>query len=332
MYEMLPWASGNRLPIVLNLATRSLGAPWSVWTDHQDFVTIRDVGWIQLFCENNQEIYDSNLQAFRIAEDSRVLLPIVCAYDGYILSHTAMPVKLESQEKIDTFIPPLKHHINLSDISTVKGIDPVTTPHIVKRDEGVAPGYFEYRYALQKAIENSISIIREVHDDFSKKFGRSYGNGIYKAIQADDAETIIFGMGSVASQSRVALEKLRSEGLKVGLMSLKLFRPFPAEELREFFKDKENIIIFDRDIGYGYEGVLSYELKAALYGLKNRPNIKGFIVGLGGRDVKTEHIINGVYKALDDFKEKIFTNKTEFLGLRLDELEDYDEETYFKGG
>ena len=332
MYEMLPWASGNRLPIVLNLATRSLGAPWSVWTDHQDFVTIRDVGWIQLFCENNQEIYDTNLQAFRIAEDSRVLLPIVCAYDGYILSHTAMPVKLESQEKIDTFIPPLKHHINLSDISTVKGIDPVTTPHIVKRDEGVAPGYFEYRYALQKAIENSISILREVHDDFSKKFGRSYGNGIYKAIQADDAETIIFGMGSVASQSRVALEKLRSEGLKVGLMSLKLFRPFPAEELREFFKDKENIIIFDRDIGYGYEGVLSYELKAALYGLKNRPNIKGFIVGLGGRDVKTEHIINGVYKALDDFKEKIFTNKTEFLGLRLDELEDYDEETYFKGG
>jgi pyruvate/2-oxoacid:ferredoxin oxidoreductase alpha subunit len=332
MYEMLPWASGNRLPIVLNLATRSLGAPWSVWTDHQDFVTIRDVGWIQLFCENNQEIYDTNLQAFKIAEDSRVFLPVVCAFDGYILSHTAMPVKLENQEKIDAFIPPLKHHINLSDISTVKGIDPVTTPHIIKRDEGVAPGYFEYRYALQKAIENSISIIREVHDDFSKKFGRSYGNGIYKAIKADDAETIIFGMGSVASQSRVALEKLRSEGLKVGLMSLKLFRPFPAEELREFFKDKENIIIFDRDIGYGYEGVLSYELKAALYGLKNRPNIKGFIVGLGGRDVKTEHIISGVYKALDDFEKKIFTNKTEFLGLRLDELEDYDEETYFKGG
>ncbi|MBA7546698.1 NADH-dependent phenylglyoxylate dehydrogenase subunit alpha [subsurface metagenome] len=93
MYEMLPWASGNRLPIVLNLATRSLGAPWSVWTDHQDFITIRDVGWIQLFCENNQEIYDTNLQAFKIAEDSRVLLPVACAYDGYVLSHTAMPVK-----------------------------------------------------------------------------------------------------------------------------------------------------------------------------------------------------------------------------------------------
>jgi len=114
------------------------------------------------------------------------------------------------------------------------------------------------------------------------------------------------------------------------LISLKLFRPFPAEELRELLKDKKNIIVFDRDIGYGYEGVLSYELKAALYGLKERPNIKGFIVGLGGRDVKTEHIISGVHKALQDFKEGIFTNKTEFLGLRLDELKEYDESTYFK--
>ncbi|MFX1530041.1 MAG: pyruvate ferredoxin oxidoreductase [Promethearchaeota archaeon] len=332
MYEMLPWASGNRLPIVLNLATRSLGAPWSVWTDHQDFVTIRDVGWIQLFCENNQEIYDTNIQAFKIAEDPRVLLPVACAYDGYVLSHTAMPVKLERQDMIDEFIPPLKHHINLSDISIVKGIDPVTTPQIVKRDEGIVPGYYEYRYSLQKALENSIDIIKEVHDDFVKKFGRSYGNGIFKTIRTDDTDTIIFGMGSVASQSRVAIEQLRAEGLKVGLMSLKLFRPYPAEELREFFKDKKNIIVFDRDIGYGYEGVLSYELKAALYGLKSRPNIKGFIVGLGGRDIKTEHIIRGVYKALDEFKEGVFSNKTDFLGLSLEELKDYDEETYFKGG
>ena len=262
----------------------------------------------------------------------RLFLPVVCGYDGYITSHTAQPVKLENQEKIDNFIPPLNHHINLSDISQVKGIDPVTTPHIVKRAEGTAPGYYEYRYALQRSLENSINIIKEVHDEFAKKFGRSYGNGILKTIETDDADIIIFAMGSVASQSRVAIKKLRSEGLKIGLIILKLFRPFPAEELRQFFKDKENIIVFDRDIGYGYEGVLSYELKAALYGLKNRPNIKGFIVGLGGRDVKTEHIITGVHTALNEFKQGIFTNKTEFLGLRLDELSDYDESTYFKSG
>jgi len=332
MYEMLPWAAGNRLPIVLNLATRSLGAPWSVWTDHQDFVTIRDVGWIQLFCENNQEIYDTNLQAFKIAEDSRSFLPVICAYDGYILSHTAMPVKIEPQDQIDNFLPLLNHHINLGDITTVKGIDPVTTPNVVKREEGTAPGYYEYRYALQKSLEHSISIIQEVHNEFAEKFGRSYGNGLYKTISTDDAETIIFAMGSVASQSRVAIKKLRNDGLKVGLASLKLFRPFPSEDLRKLFKDTRNIVVFDRDIGYGYEGVLSYELKAALYGLKERPNIKGFIIGLGGRDVKTDHIISGVKKAMEEFKEGIFTNKTEFLGLNLDELKDYDESNYFKGG
>ncbi|MFX1455616.1 MAG: pyruvate ferredoxin oxidoreductase [Promethearchaeota archaeon] len=332
MYEMLPWASGNRLPIVLNLATRSLGAPWSVWTDHQDFITIRDVGWIQLFCENNQEIYDTNLQAFKIAEDSRVFLPVVCAYDGYVLSHTAMPVKLENQEDIDNFLPPLNHHINLSDTSQVKGIDPVTTPQVVKRSEGIAPGYYEYRYALQKSLENSIGVIKEVHKEFAKIFGRSYGNGIYKTVQAEEAKTIIMAIGSVASQARVALKQLKAEGISIGLLSLKLFRPFPHEELRDFFKDKENIIVFDRDIGYGYEGVLSYELKAALYGLKNRPNIKGFIIGLGGRDVKTEYIISGVKKALKEFKQNVFTNKTDFLGLNLEELGDYDESTYFKSG
>jgi pyruvate/2-oxoacid:ferredoxin oxidoreductase alpha subunit len=332
MYELLPWAAGNRLPIIINLATRSLGAPWSVWTDHSDFITIRDVGWIQFMCENNQEIYDTNLQAFKIAEDPRVFLPAIVAYDGYILSHTMMPVKLLDQDKIDDFLPPLKHHINLSDISQVKGIDPVTTPHIVKRAEGVAPGYYEYRYALQKSLENSIDIIKEVHEEFASKFGRSYGNGIYKKIQTEDADTIIYAMGSVASQARVAIKKLRAAGLKIGILSLKLFRPYPYEDLKDFFKDKENIIVFDRDIGYGYEGVLSYELKSALYGLKKRPNIKGFIVGLGGRDVKTEHIITGVHKALDEFKEGISTNKTDFLGLKLDELEDYDESTYFKSG
>ena len=333
MYEMLPWAAGNRLPIIINLATRATGAPWSVWTDHQDFITMRDVGWIQMFCMDNQEIYDTNIQAFRIAEDPRVFLPTVVAYDGYILSHTMMPVILEKQEDIDDFLPPLKHHINLSDMSQVKGIDPVTTPHLIDRgEEGIAPGYFEYRYAMQKALENSIDIIVEVHDKFAAKFGRSYGNGIYKTHLTEDADTIIFAMGSVASQARNVIKKLRKDGLKIGLVSLKLFRPFPVSYLREFFKNKKQVVVFDRDIGYGYEGVLSYELKAALYGLKNSPFIKGFIVGLGGRDITDQHIIKGVYKAIEESEIGIITHKTDFIGLRLEELGDYDESEYFKGG
>ena len=324
MYEMLPWASGTRLPIVINLATRSCGAPWSVWDDHSDFITVRDVGWIQFMCEDNQEIYDTNFQAFKISEDPRVYVPTIVAYDGYILSHTMMPVILEPQEKIDAFLPPLNHHINLSDISQVKGVGPVTLPNIVKRDEGTAPGYFEFRYSLQKALENSIEVILEVHDDFAKKFGRSYGNGLFKTFNTEDADTIIFGMGSVSAQARTVIDTLRDEGLKIGLVSLRLFRPFPVKYLRDFFKDKKNIIVFDREIGYGYEGVLSYELKAALYGLKNCPYIKGFIVGLGGRDVKSEHIIDGVHRALEQSKKGDISYETEFLGLKLDELDFLD--------
>ena len=332
MYEMLPWASGNRLPIVINLATRATGAPWSVWTDHQDFMTVRDVGWIQLFCEDNQEIYDTNIQAFKIAEDSRLSLPVIVSYDGYILSHTMMPVKLEDQQDIDDFLPPLKHHINLSDITKVKGIDPVTTPYVRNRgNEGVVPGYFEYRYALQKALENSVEVIKETHDDYASKFGRNYGNGIFKTYNTDDADIIIYGMGSVAAQARVAISKLRAMGLKVGLVSLKMFRPYPAKYLREFFKDKDTIVVFDRDIGYGYEGVLSYELKSALFGLKNSPFLKGYIVGLGGRDVTTNHLVEGVQKTLEAEKKGEISYTTEFLGLNLTELENYDESNFYNG-
>ena len=326
MYEMLPWASGNRLPIIINLATRATGAPWSVWTDHQDFMTVRDVGWIQLFCEDNQEIYDTNLQAFKVAEDPRVFLPVMVGYDGYILSHTMMPVQVEKQEDVDEFLPPLNHHINLCDISHVKGVDPVTTPHIVKREEGTAPGYYEYRYSLQKALENAIPIIQEVNEEFDRKFGRSYGNGIYKTYHTEDAESIIFAMGSVASQARIIVNKLRKEGLKIGLISLKLFRPFPRKILHEDLRNFDNIIVFDRDIGYGYEGVLAYELKAALYGLKNPPFIKGFVLGLGGRDINNDQIKEGVLKALQEAKDGAISFETDFLGLKLEELD------FIKGG
>jgi pyruvate/2-oxoacid:ferredoxin oxidoreductase alpha subunit len=324
MYEMLPWAAGTRLPIVINLATRSCGAPWSIWDDHSDFIAARDVGWIQFMCEDNQEIYDTNFQAFKIAEDPRVYVPAIVAYDGYLLSHTMMPVQLEPQEDIDAFLPPLKHHINLSDLTQIKGVGPVTTPNVIKREEGTAPGYYEFRYALQKALENSIEIIKNVHDEFAQKFGRSYGNGLFKTYKTEDADTIIFAMGSVSAQARTVIAKLRAEGLKIGLVTLRLFRPFPVKYLREFLKDKKNIVVFDRAIGYGYEGVLCYELKAALYGVPDTPFIKGFIVGLGGRDVKGDHIIEGVHRAIELSKKGAISYETEFFGLQLDELDFLD--------
>jgi len=206
-------------------------------------------------------------------------------------------------------------------MNIVKGVCPVTTPNIVKREEGTAPGYYEFRYSLQRSIENSINKVKEVHDLFAEKFGRSYGNGIYKTYRAEDAEMYIFAVGSVASESRLVIDKLREKGVKIGLISLKLFRPFPTKYLRELFKDAKLIVVFDRDIGYGYEGILCYELKSALYQSKNRPFIKGYIVGLGGRDVIAEDLIEGVYRAINLEKKNEYSEQTEFIGLKLDELD-----------
>ena len=182
MYEMLSWAAGSRLPLVMCIATRAIGAPWSVWTDHQDAFSVRDVGFLNMFCENNQEIYDTILMAYRIAEDKRVFLPVFVSYDGYILSHTMMPVQTEDPEKVSKFLPPLEHHINLAKLTDPnipwKGVNPVTTPNIISRLEGKAPGYYEYRYSMQKASEYAIEVIEEVAEEFKKQFGRSYGNGI----------------------------------------------------------------------------------------------------------------------------------------------------------
>jgi pyruvate/2-oxoacid:ferredoxin oxidoreductase alpha subunit len=321
MFELLCWAAGNRLPIVMCVSMRALGAPWSVWTDHQDAFSCRDTGFLQLFCEDNQEIYDTVLMGYRIAEDPRVYLPTFVNYDGYILSHTHMPVILEEEAKIQEYIPKLKPHINLSDIANPKGVSPVTTPGLIPRmGEPTAPGYIEYRFAMQKAAEYSIDVILEAAEEFNKKFGRSYGNGIYKSYLTGDAEILIFAVGSVASESRCVVDILRKEGMKIGLISLKVFRPFPVKYLRDAFNKTTQIVVFDRDVGYGYEGILCYELKAALYGAKNRPIINGYIVGLGGRDVLQVDLIRGVKDAIqakDQYSDELHTK---WLGTQLEPL------------
>ncbi len=327
MYEMLSWAAGSRLPLVMCIATRALGAPWSVWTDHQDAFSVRDTGFMNMFCEDNQEIYDTILMAYRIAEDPRVFLPAFVSYDGYILSHTSMPVELEDAEKVKEFLPDLQHHIGLAkmteETSEWKGVNPVTTPDIIPRPgEKPAPGYFEYRYSMQKANEYAFEVIEEVAAEFEEKFGRKYGNGIYKTHRIDDAETVLFGVGSIASECRDAVEDLREQGIKAGLVSLKVYRPFPVKYLREVFKNAEMIVVFDRDIGYGYEGILSNELKSALYAADNHPIVKGYILGLGGRDVTKDQIRDGVIKAINtENKEEMQRDThTDYLGLKLEEL------------
>lgn len=318
MNELLAWAAGNRLPIVMCIATRALGAPWSVWTDHQDAISARDTGWIQLFTEDNQEIYDTVIQAYRLAEDPAVYLPTFVNYDGYILSHTVMPVQLEPQERVDAFLPAFQGHVRLADVDNPIGMSPVTTPNPITRGDEVAPGYFEFRASMQRALEGALDKIKAVHAEFAETFGRSYGNGIYKTYRADDAEILILGMGSIACEARVTCDLLREEGLPVGVVSLKVFRPFPKDDLREAVRRAKTVVVFDRDVGYGYEGVLAYELKAALYGSPVSPAVYGYVAGLGGRDVKATHLADAVKKTLTRAETGEPQTRTEFIGLMLE--------------
>ncbi|MBD3351186.1 MAG: pyruvate ferredoxin oxidoreductase [Candidatus Lokiarchaeota archaeon] len=321
MAELLPWAAGNRLPVVMCDVTRALGAPWSVWSEHGDIFTVRDCGWITMFSEDNQEIYDTTLLAYRIAEDPSVYLPAFNAFDGYILSHTIMPVKLEDQETVDQFLPPLRHHINLADFNNVKGVSPVTIPNTIDRGKlGVAPGYYEFRFSMQRALEKSISTIKKANKEFSEVFGRSYGNGLYKKYKMDDAEVAILAAMSVAAESRLAVDELREKGIKAGLVSLKTFRPFPGKELQKVFKDIANVVVFERAVGYGFIGAIEAELRASLYKSTAQPDIKGYVLGLGGRDIKRAQIVYGVEKALKSKPMKDRDIKVEFLGMELDNL------------
>jgi pyruvate/2-oxoacid:ferredoxin oxidoreductase alpha subunit len=322
MYELLCWAAGSRLPLVMCIATRALGAPWSVWTDHQDAFSVRDVGFMNQFVESNQEIYDTVLMSYRISEDPRVYLPSFVSYDGYILSHTMMSVQIEDEDKVKEFLPPLKHHLHLTDFDNVRSVNPVTPPGLTIRPEGNTPGYYEFRYSMQKAHEYSIEVVEEVAQAFAEKFGRSYGNGIYKSYKADDAEVLIFAVASVASESRGVVDTLREQGIKLGLISLKLYRPFPIEHLRKAFSKTKLVVVFDRDVGYGVEGILCAELKTALYHADHHPIIRGFVVGLGGRDITADHLISGVKTAIEEQDNRDVQKDVhvDFIGTELEKL------------
>ncbi|MHA1698172.1 MAG: transketolase C-terminal domain-containing protein [Promethearchaeota archaeon] len=312
MNEQLAWAAGTRLPIVMCVVTRALAAPWSVWSDHQDAISQRDTGWIQIFCEDNQEIFDTVIEAFKITEDERVYVPVMVCYDGYILSHTTMPVSIPPQEKINEFLPAFKSHLMLADhIDDPIGVNPVTLPD---PREGF-PGYMEFRYRLQKAIEGSIDVIEETEREFGDKFSRYHG-GPVKTMNMEDADIAIVGMGAVASQAKSAIPDLEAEGIKAGVVTVRLFRPFPRKKLREALKGVDKVVVFDRDVAYGLEGALSAELKSVFYMASEQPYIHGFIVGLGGRDFTNKHIMKGVKITIEKAKNKELQDKTEWLGVK----------------
>jgi len=306
MHEMLHWTAGARLPVVLVCVNRAIGAPWNVLNDQQDSISQRDTGWIQIYARNNQEILDSMIQAYKIAET--VYVPVMVCYDGYVLSHTEMPVAIPSQEDIDRFLPPYKPHTIL-DPANPKNYNLVTLADPRANTEGMlCHGYMELRYLLQEALQNSKETITKVGQEFGELFGRSYANMFWED-KLDDADIVIVAMGSLAMEAIVAADILRKEGHQVGILGLRVFRPFPAADLAKALKKSRLIVVFDKNISYGSEGATCSEIKSALYGNHMNAVIRNFIVGLGGRDVKARELAEAVNKSLLSLKEGVLNSE-----------------------
>ncbi|MEA1872002.1 MAG: transketolase C-terminal domain-containing protein [Chloroflexota bacterium] len=306
MHEMLHWAAGARLPVVLACVNRAIGAPWNVLNDQQDSISQRDTGWIQIYARNNQEILDSIIQAYKIAES--VYVPVMVCYDGYILSHTEMPVDVPAQEDVDGFLLPYKPHTIL-DPANPKNYNLVTLANPRVNAEGVlCHGYMELRYLLQEALQNSRETITRVGREFGELFGRSYASMFWED-RLDDADIVIVAMGSLAMEAIVAADMLREAGHKVGVLGLRVFRPFPKSDVVRALEKSRLVVIFDKNISYGIEGATCSEIKSALYGSSARAVIRNFIVGLGGRDIKARELVAAVNKSLLSLKEGVLNEE-----------------------
>ena len=295
MHEMLHWVAGTRLPVVLACVNRAIGAPWNVLNDQQDSISQRDTGWIQVYARNNQEILDSVIQAYKIAE--KTYLPVMVCYDGYILSHTEMPVEVPSQDAVDKYLPPYRPHTVL-DPANPRNYNLVTLANPRVNAEGVlCHGYMEIRYLLQEALHQSRETIIAAGQEFGELFGRSYAQLLWEH-RMQDAEIAMVATGSLALEAMVAADALREQGTKAGVLGLRVFRPFPGRDIVEALRRCRRIVVFDKNVSYGNEGATCNEIKAALYGSGSSAAVSNFIVGLGGRDVKARDLADAVKRVL----------------------------------
>jgi pyruvate/2-oxoacid:ferredoxin oxidoreductase alpha subunit len=298
MHEMLHWASGARLPIVMVNVNRALGAPWNIWGDQSDSASQRDTGWIQLYCENNQEVLDTIIQAYLIAETVR--LPVMVVLDAFVLSHTAEPVEIPSIEQVDAILSPFCPDYPI-DTQEPKAYSVITTPDY----------FLEFRYKIQKAMEQVPEVVKKVEDEFKTRFGRSYGS--IERCGQEGSEVLLMTSGTVTSTSRIVIKKLIEKGLSVAGVKIKRFRPFPAAEIGEMIQGAKKIAVIDRNLSAGVGGIFAQELRASLYSQKERPPVFGFVSGLGGRDITPELIEEAIQYTMehDQPEEEIL-----WLGLK----------------
>ncbi len=304
MHEALHWASGSRLPIVMTVSNRAMGAPWSIWPDFSDSLSQRDTGWLQFYCADNQEVFDTIIQAYKLCEDERVFLPAMVCLEGFILSHTYMPVKIPDQEKIDNFLPPYKSGWMLD------------TNRPLSHSNLVSPEwYMEFRYMIQEAMENAKQLIPQIDREYGKHFGFEHG-GLVEKYKCEDADLILLTMGTMGSEAKIAIDRLRKEGQKVGSVRVRVFRPFPIEEIEKLAENVQMFTAIDRHISFGMEGFLATEIKASIFNRKDHPLVAGFLAGLGGRDVTFETIEKIAKKSLKWMHDGKVERETEWVDLR----------------
>ena len=277
MTEVMYNIAGMRLPVVITGVNRAVSAPLNIWNDQQDTLSLRDAGWIQLYAEDNQEALDLHLQAYRIGEDYRVLLPVLVCMDGFILTHTYEPVEMPSQEEADAYLPPFDPLFKLDPAN------PVTLGSFVGPE-----AYQEVRYLLHQSMLGAKEVIREAAQEFRQAFGRWQGD-LLDTYRLDDAETAFVSMGSVLGTMKEAVDLLRERGERVGIIKVRCFRPFPGEELRELVKGLKRAIVVEKAVSMGGQGILAADLRSACYGLPDT-EIFGVVAGLGGRDITPETI------------------------------------------
>ena len=269
MHEMLHWASGGRLPVVMGDINRSMGPGWSIWTDQNDSLSERDTGWMQYYCASNQEVLDTVIQAFKVSE--QLAIPSMVILDAFALSHTYEVVDIPDQRKVDEYLPPFRPQVRLTpdDPHAFGGL---TSPE----------HYFELRYKLQKDMEKAPALIEETGREYETMFGRYLG--LVEDYLCEDADVILVTSGTAGYTARVAVDEMRKGGIRAGNLRVKVFRPFPFEHIRRLVKNAKKVAVVDRNISYGHHGMFFQEVKSALYGYDSQP-VFGFIAGLGGRDI-----------------------------------------------
>jgi pyruvate ferredoxin oxidoreductase alpha subunit len=287
MHEVLHMASGGRLPVVMCNVNRGVFAPWTLWADHQDSFAQRDTGWIQYHCSSNQEVFNTILQAFRVAE--QINIPVIVNFDGFAISHCLMPLTLPPQEDIDRFLPPHEPEWRL-DPAHPSAFSNVTN----------AAEYALFRQMLSDDIMASISLVKLAAKEYKDITGMWDGDTI-DTYRLEDAEVVVIAVNSMAAELRLSIDILRDQGIKAGLLRLRLYLPFPAEDIISSLPQNAQVMVLDRNYNYGHPGgILASELKSVLFGRRSDITVKNRVMGIGGVDLTHRFMAAEIRAMMDE--------------------------------